>query len=269
MMKALHYCLNASTIRGTPIMDQIQIASDAGYDAVELWYADVDVYLAGGGRRIDIFKAVDGLGMEVATAIYHDGWFDCAEEDWPRVKDDADRLMLRTASLGTRQIIFSPPRGRADLATGARRFAELLEVSKDYGVRPVFEFLGFVEQYNTIESALEVLALAGGGEMVLDPFHIFRGGGSVESIAKLRPEQIAVAHFNDIVTSVPREQQGDGDRVMPGDGTFDLRRYCDLLRGTGYRGYLSLELFREDLWARDPREVARIGLEKMRAVVEG
>ncbi len=268
-MKALHYCLNMSTIRGTPLMEQIQIASDAGYDAVELWYADADAHVAGGGRYLDVYKAVDRLGMEVASVIYYDGWFDCAKEDWPRVKDDAERRMSRATTLGTAQIIFSPPRGRADLATGARRFAELLEVSKEIGVRPVFEFQGSVEQYNTIESALEVLALAGGGEMVLDPFHIFRGGGSVESIAKLRPEQIAVAHFNDIVTSVPREQQGDGDRVMPGDGTFDLRRYCDLLRGTGYRGYLSLELFREDLWARDPREVARIGLEKMRAVVEG
>ncbi len=268
-MKALHYCLNMSTIRGTPIMDQIQIASDAGYDAVELWFEDVDVYVAGGGRYFDIFKAVEDLGMEVPTIIYFDGWFDCAEEDWPRMKDEADRLMAHAMPTGARQIICSPPRGRADLATGARRFAELLEMGELLRVRPVFEFLGFVEQYNTIESALEVLALAGGGELVLDPFHIFRGGGSVESIAKLRPEQIAVAHFNDIVTSVPREQQSDGDRVMPGDGTFDLRRYCDLLRGTGYRGYLSLELFREDLWARDPREVARIGLEKMRAVVEG
>lgn len=268
-MKALHYCLNMSTIRGTPVMEQIQIASDAGYDAVELWFEDTDVYKAGGGRYIDIFRAVDDLGMEVASMIYCDGWFDCAEEDWPRVKDGLDRRMSQAPALGARQIIFSPPAGRADVATGARRYAELLELSKVIGGRPVFEFLGFVEQYNTIESALEVLELAGGGEMVLDPFHIFRGGGSVESVAKLRPEQIAVSHFNDIVTSVPREQQGDGDRVMPGDGTFDLRRYCDLLRGTGYRGYLSLELFREDLWARDPREVARIGLEKMREVVEG
>jgi sugar phosphate isomerase/epimerase len=56
---------------------------------------------------------------------------------------------------------------------------------------------------------------------------------------------------------------------MPGDGTFDLPRYCRLLSETGYRGWLSLELFRADLWARDPLEVAREGLHKMRTVVEG
>ena len=56
---------------------------------------------------------------------------------------------------------------------------------------------------------------------------------------------------------------------MPGDGHLDLKRLVDLLRQMGYDRWLSLELFREDLWTQDPREVARIGLEKMRAVVEG
>ena len=56
---------------------------------------------------------------------------------------------------------------------------------------------------------------------------------------------------------------------MPGDGIFDLKRYVEVLAQIGYQGFLSLELFREDLWQRDPREVARLGLEKMKAVVEG
>ncbi len=268
-MKALNYCLNASTIRGTPVLEQIAIAAAAGYDGIELWFADTDAHLADGGRISDIGRALDDAGLVVPTMIYFAEWFDCAEDAWPAMKDKAVRRMVQAAAIGARHLICSPPAGRADLATGARRYAELVALGKSMDVGAAFEFLGFVEQYNTIESALEVLALAGGGTTVLDPFHIFRGGGSVESVAKLRAEQIAVSHFNDVVNSVPREKQGDGDRVMPGDGVFALRRYCELLRGTGYGGFVSLELFREDLWARDPREVARIGLEKMREVVEG
>jgi sugar phosphate isomerase/epimerase len=56
--------------------------------------------------------------------------------------------------------------------------------------------------------------------------------------------------------------------VWPGEGHLDLRRYLTLLREIGYDGWISLELFRKDLWSRDPLEVARIGLEKMQAVVE-
>ena len=61
---------------------------------------------------------------------------------------------------------------------------------------------------------------------------------------------------------------GYGDRVYPGDGHLNLKRELELLRKIGYDRWLSLELFREDLWASNPLEVARIGLDKMRAVAE-
>jgi sugar phosphate isomerase/epimerase len=133
------------------------------------------------------------------------------------------------------------------------------------------EFLGFVDDINCLEDALEVVTQAGhpAGTIVLDPFHIFRGGGSPESIAKLTASQIAIFHFNDAPAQPPRAQQHDHDRVYPGDGHLDLRRQLGLLRNIGYRQWLSLELFREDLWASDPLEVARVGLEKMRQVAEG
>jgi sugar phosphate isomerase/epimerase len=124
------------------------------------------------------------------------------------------------------------------------------------------EFLGFVEQYHTIESALEIVQRAGHprGTVVVDPFHIFRGGGTMDSLAKLRGEQIAVAHFNDTPATPAREHQHDADRVWPGDGHLDLGTYLHGLTAIGYSGWLSLELFRPDLWARDPLEVARLGL---------
>jgi sugar phosphate isomerase/epimerase len=132
------------------------------------------------------------------------------------------------------------------------------------------EFLGFVEQVNTIELALDVIERAAHpcGSIVLDPFHIFRGGGSVESIAKLHGQQVAIAHFNDTPAHPPRNEQRDSDRVWPGDGHLDLHRYLALLRQISFQRWLSLELFRPELWARDPLEVARIGLKRMRAVVE-
>ena len=90
----------------------------------------------------------------------------------------------------------------------------------------------------------------------------------MESIAMLDESQIAISHFNDTPALPAREQQHDCDRVMPGDGHLELSRYVELLRETGYSRYLSLELFRKDLWAQNAQEVANIGLDKMRTVVE-
>jgi 2-keto-myo-inositol isomerase len=269
-MSSFKYSLNASTVRGTPILRQIEVATKAGYGAIELWFADVDVHLASGGTMAELQRALDAGGLAVPTCIYLGDWFDASAADWPRVRDQCAHRLDQAAELRARHVIAGPPGGRADLALGAQRYRELLELGEKAGALPAFEFLGFVEQFNTIESALEVLALAAhpAGTTVLDPFHVFRGGGSVESIAKLRGEQIAVAHFNDTPATPAREQQHDGDRVWPGEGHLDLRRYLTLLREIGYDGWISLELFRKDLWMRDPFEVARMGLEKMRAVVE-
>ena len=55
---------------------------------------------------------------------------------------------------------------------------------------------------------------------------------------------------------------------MPGDGIVDLKLYCDKLKEIGYDRWMSLELFHPGYWEQDPREVAKIGLEKMTAVCE-
>jgi sugar phosphate isomerase/epimerase len=269
-MLGVKYSLNGSTIRGTRVLRQIEVAARAGYGGIELWFEDIDAHLASGGTLADLRRALDAGGLTVPTCIYLGGWFDAPDANWDHVRNECAHRLDQASVLAAEHVIAGPPMGRADPALGAQRYRKLLEIGERTGSLPAFEFLGFVEQFNTIESAVEVLALAAhpAGTIVIDPFHIFRGGGSVESISKLRGGQIAVAHFNDIPAKPPRPQQQDSHRVWPGEGQFDLPRFLALLRMIGYQGWLSLELFREDLWKRDPLEVARIGLEKMRAVVE-
>jgi len=270
-MAKFKYALNSSTIRPTPILDKIAIAADVGYEGIELWHDDIDLFLLSGGSIEDLRKSLDDRGLEVPTTIYLAGWFDSTDDAYRRVLEECKRRMEQAAALGAPYIIAGPPRGAADYGLGANHYRELLSMGREMGVLPSMEFLGFVERLNTIEDALDVMTRANDSDAttVVDPFHIFRGGGSVESLTKLNARQIAVSHFNDVPATPARELQHDKDRVMPGDGQFDLRRYVDLLDQIGYNRFLSLELFREDLWAEDPREVARVGLEKMRRVVEG
>jgi 2-keto-myo-inositol isomerase len=55
---------------------------------------------------------------------------------------------------------------------------------------------------------------------------------------------------------------------MPGDGVVDLKHVIANLRQVGYQGMLSLELFNKTLWAHDPEEVARKGLERMQTIAQ-
>jgi 2-keto-myo-inositol isomerase len=55
---------------------------------------------------------------------------------------------------------------------------------------------------------------------------------------------------------------------MPGDGVIELKRFVGMLKQIGYSGFISLELFREDLWQQDPLDVAKRGLAAMQAICE-
>ncbi|MDP6035644.1 MAG: sugar phosphate isomerase/epimerase family protein [Verrucomicrobiota bacterium] len=266
----MRYCLNASTIRPTPLLDKIRIAGETGYGAIELWHDDLDAYIADGGTLADVKSALADQNLAVPTTIYLAGWFDATPEAYPAALEECKRRLGQAAELGAPHVIASPAASEADYAVGAVRYRELLEIGATMGVKPSMEFLGFVDQFNTIEDALDVMTRCAHPDVttILDPFHIFRGGGDMESILKLKPEQVAISHFNDTPDTPSCEEQHDHNRVMPGEGHLDLAHYCALLREIDYDGWLSLELFNEKHWAENPSEVARIGLGKMSAISE-
>jgi sugar phosphate isomerase/epimerase len=269
-MTAFRYCLNTSTIRPTSLLEKIRIAGECGYSAIELWHDDIEPYLASGGKLSDIRKALDDQSLELPTTIYLRNWCDTTGSEHAAGLDECKRRMERSAALGSTYIISCPALGKVDVALAARNYAELVGIGLTFGVKASMEYLGFVEQINTIESALEIMNLSKRPEatIIIDPFHNFRGGGSFSSISLLRADQIAISHFNDSPASPPREQQHDHSRVMPGEGFLDIKQWVKLLKQIGYNRWLSLELFNEKLWAQDPKEVCKVGLEKMKAVAE-
>ena len=78
---------------------------------------------------------------------------------------------------------------------------------------------------------------------------------------------VDIFHMNDFPASKPREQQVDGDRVFPGDGAAPMVQILEDLKNMGGEKVLSLELFNPSYWEEDPLQVARRGLDKMKALV--
>jgi sugar phosphate isomerase/epimerase len=104
---------------------------------------------------------------------------------------------------------------------------------------------------------------------VADVFHLIRGGGAIDDLLTIKGDRLANFHINDVPAVPDPSIQTDADRVMVGEGIADLPRVIANLRQIGYRGPISLELFNPDLWAQDPSEVVRRGLERIRSLVEG
>lgn len=256
--------LNASTIRPTPLVEKLQIAASAGYAGIELWHDEIEEYSRQGNSLSDLRKRIDDLGLVVPSTINLKGWLEAesfADPAWEHC-----RIRLEQASaLGARYIVAGPPRQQVDWNLAAANFRHLTALADGFGTAPSMEFLGFVTRFCTIESALRVVTDSGvpNGTLVLDPFHIFLGGGSFESVRSLTPQLISVCHFND----APETANSDADRVLPGEGRLPLVSMLRHLIDMGYVGPLSLELFSEKLWREDPLEVAERGLEKMRRLI--
>ena len=266
------YCLNTSTISGQKIkfLKEFEITAKAGYDGIEIWLRDLQKYIAEGGSLSNLKKYIDDLGITVENAIGFAEWMvdDKAQREAgiEQMKKEMDML----AQIGCRRIA-APPAGAydqpvSDWFEAAKRYRKVLETGDQTGVVPQLEFWGASASLFHISQAIFIVTAANHPKacMLPDIYHMFRGGSGFESLKLISGDAIEVFHFNDFVTSIPREQQKDSDRVYPGDGAAPFKQIVTDLSRQGTPKVLSLELFNENYWKNDALEVAKTGLRKMK-----
>src|SRR5436305_1166454 len=69
--RPFRYCLNMATIRGQKlgIVKQVEVAAQAGYDAIEPWIDSISDYVKDGGVLPDLKKRIGDGGLAVESAI--------------------------------------------------------------------------------------------------------------------------------------------------------------------------------------------------------
>ncbi len=185
------------------------------------------------------------------------------------------RDMDRVAQIGGAHVA-APPIGAhestassLDLHKTAERYAVLLELGKQMGVTPILELWGFSKNLSRLGEVafVAIESQQPSAAMLLDIYHLHKGGSEFSGLRLINGAALPLLHVNDYPASPPREQITDAQRVYPGDGVAPFGEIYTSLRDTGFRGYLSLELFNRDYWKQSPAKVARIGLEKTRETV--
>ncbi len=269
------YCLNTSTIReqGLGLGEELELAARVGYTGLEPWVREMDAYVEAGGRLSDLAKKAADLGMLIPNAI---GFFDWAVDD-PRRREEgfeeARRCMELCRQIGCRRLA-APPSGitdvvDADLDAIAERYGQLLDVGQQFGVTPMVEFWGMSKTLGRLGEALYVAVESGRREacILADVFHMYKGGSPFDGICLLGPQTLGLVHVNDYPAEPARDEITDADRVYPGDGIAPLSRILRDLYDIGYHGMLSIELFNEQYYRQDAREVVRSGLAKLQQQV--
>ena len=269
------FCLNTSTIRGQnlPITEEIDIAAKCGYDGIEPWLNELDRYTQKGGSLPDLRKRLGDAGLAVPSSIAFPAWI--VDDDDKRAKglEQAKRNMDTIAQIGGLRLA-APPVGATDVADMdllkiAERYRALIDLGQSMGVVPELELWGHSK---TLSRLGEVACVAiesdrRGACLLLDLYHLYKGGSGFTGLAMLRGDDLHVIHTNDYPADPPREKINDSFRVYPGDGVAPLNDIFRTLRDIEFKGYLSVELFNKDYWRQNPVKTAQIAIEKMKGAV--
>jgi sugar phosphate isomerase/epimerase len=177
--------------------------------------------------------------------------------------------MELAARIGSPYLVATPSRDPCDIGQISRRYRDLLEIGRQVGVKPTFEYISFFRSVNQLSQAWQVVQEAESDDatLILDAFHNWNSGSTLDDLREIPVERISHYHIDDAHPDKPALTQTDPDRVMLGEGQIDLAAEIAVLKEKGYNGTVSLELFNHDLWQRDPTDVLKVGIERMRELL--
>jgi len=170
----------------------------------------------------------------------------------------------------TRYATWVPPASNerdlaANLDFHVQRFRPIAEIMRDYGLRLGLEFIGpktlrnghkYEFVYN-LQGMLDLCDRIGTGNvgLLLDCWHWYTSGGTVEDLKLLTNDNVVYVHVNDAPAGVPLDEQIDNVRDVPGaTGVIDITAFLRALEGCGYDGPVTPEPFCARLGEMSPEE---------------
>ncbi len=269
------YCLNSSTIRGQKLSldKEIELASKAGYDGLELWIPVLNEYKKSGKSLKDLNKKIKDLGLKVFDGIGFAQWIHDDDTARKNALEQAKQEMQMMAELDCHRIA-APPAGATDHEINydvvADRFKALQEIGIQQGVIPQLELWGFSKTLYKLSQVMYVATQCGIPQtrILLDSFHLFKGGSHPDALKLIGAEAIEIFHVNDYSSTAQRSTITDADRIYPSDGAAPYNTIIKDLTANRPQVILSLELFNAEYYKQDAATVLKTGIEKVKAVVK-
>lgn len=254
---------HGATTMPADLQTDIAATAHAGFTALELWAAKVDRYLT--GHSVVDLKALLG-GYHIAPMTFNSIEFIAFRGDeFSAIKDRCRQLCEIAQAIDCPSVAVIPSPTPTWQTTWETIVAEhvvalqaLSDIAADYGIKLAFEFLGFGWcSVRTPRGAQEIIQKTGRENvgMVVDAAHFYIGGGLLTEIEQLDPRSIYTFHLDD-VEDTSKEGYTDAARLLPGLGVVPLAEICARLKGIGYDGPCSVELFRPEYWEWDPMQLA-------------
>ena len=262
----LHYKLDVDV--------QIDMVADAGFDGVELWMRDIKAYLEKGGTSEQLKRKLEERGLILENIIGFSKWCSDDPEERKKAMEQLREEMMIIAQMGGK-FIAAPVQGLKSLDSTkfdeySERYNAILELGDETGVTPILELWG-MGALNKVADCARIVIATGHPKatMLLDFYHVYRGGNDWDTVDILNGKKLPVIHINDYPSSPAYELLKDSDRVLPGEGVCPFDVVIPKLYDAGFRGGFSVELFNKEYWATmDAETMLKNSYEKTYEVVE-
>ncbi len=256
-------CLNQSTINQTDIATCVRASALAGFKGVEFRIPKLQSYAALNHTSAEIRRLLKDYEVESVCLNSLEDFCHVPAGDFDAVLHRAKEFSTICRQTACKMFVCCPspiPKNLSKaeaLSMTVDRLRKIAQVSAEDSVGVAFEFLGGASA-NTLRDAVEVIQAtrASNVGLIIDTFHYYVGRSTLDALQDFPLERLWAVHFNDAEPG-PLETLTDEKRLLPGKGIIKLQEFSRCLKGRGWDGWLSVELFREDYWKRDPFEVAK------------
>jgi len=257
-------CLNQATVIQCGTETFLKASHEAGFRCVELRSQKLDEYLLHRSHS-QLRRLVRDLGMRIATLNGLEFFSLVPEDNYPFMLKRAEYQLVLCHSLEISDLVLVPSMNPDGIVTGAvidktvRTVGLVSKMAKKMGVRVDLEIVGNPSfSLRKIDEALIVLERLQDENvfLALDNLCLYEGENETDEVRKIPVEKIAIVHANDARKKSVRDYTLQ-ERLFPGDGDLELKTFYGILKEKEYRGPVSVEIFNEEIWAKDPKEAAQ------------
>lgn len=163
----------------------------------------------------------------------------------------------------------------ANFRQHAQRLREVCKVLGDHGLRFGMEYVGPKTSWSklrypfihTMAETKDLIAEIGtdNAGFVLDSWHWYTAGDSVDDLLSLTGADVVACDLNDAPAGIPVDEQMDNSRELPAaTGVIDLKAFLGALVEIGYDGPIRAEPFNKPLNQMDNEEALAATSKAMR-----
>ncbi len=255
-------------IRGLSLSESIDLAKATGFAGLDFSIQQAAEMGADAARAL-----FDEAGIKYGAWGLPVRW---QSDDWRDDLAELPRYAAVAAEMGAERVsTWCPPSSTErefdeNFAWHLERFRAIAEVLNEHGMRFGIEFIGpqslrppdkhsFIY---TMEGMLELAAAIGTGNvgLLLDAWHLYTSGGSLDDLDKISNADIVNVHVNDAPAGLTMSEYMDHDRRLPCEtGVIPLAGFMGKLAALGYDGPVTPEPFSARVNAiEDPLEAAMV-----------